>query len=41
MDLEVLRDFLVESKELLQKAQEDTPRLETEPGVFLNARGVY
>lgn len=32
MDLEVLREFLVESKELLQKAQEDTLRLETEPG---------
>lgn len=32
MDLEVLQDFLVESKELLQKAQSDTLLLETEPG---------
>jgi len=32
MDLEILHDYLVESKELLQKAQEDTLRLESEPG---------
>ncbi|MGB9148097.1 MAG: Hpt domain-containing protein [Acidobacteriaceae bacterium] len=32
MDLEILRDYLVESKELLQGAQEDTLRLETDPG---------
>jgi two-component system chemotaxis sensor kinase CheA len=32
MDLEILQDYLVESKELLQAAQEDTLRLETEPG---------
>ncbi|HUB28860.1 MAG TPA: chemotaxis protein CheA [Terracidiphilus sp.] len=31
MDLEILHDYLVESKELLQKAQEDTLRLESEP----------
>jgi two-component system chemotaxis sensor kinase CheA len=32
MDLEILQDYLVESKELLQAAQEDALRLETEPG---------
>lgn len=32
MDLEILHDYLVESQELLQKAQEDTLRLESEPG---------
>ena len=32
MDLEILQDYLVESRELLQKAQEDTLRLESEPG---------
>ena len=32
MDLEILQDYLVESKELLQKAQEETLRLEAEPG---------
>ena len=32
MDLEILHDYLVESKELLQGAQEATLRLETEPG---------
>ncbi len=32
MDLEILHDYLIESKELLQRAQEDTLRLETEPG---------
>ena len=32
MDLEILHDYLVESRELLQKAQEDTLRLESEPG---------
>jgi two-component system chemotaxis sensor kinase CheA len=31
MDLEILHDYLIESKELLQKAQEDTLRLESEP----------
>lgn len=32
VDLEILHDYLVESKELLQKAQEDTLRLEADPG---------
>lgn len=32
MDLEILQDYLIESRELLQKAQEDTLRLESEPG---------
>jgi two-component system, chemotaxis family, sensor kinase CheA len=32
MDLEILQDYLVESRELLQKAQEDTLRLESLPG---------
>jgi two-component system chemotaxis sensor kinase CheA len=32
MDLEILHDYLIESKELLQRAQEDALRLETEPG---------
>ncbi len=32
MDLEILHDYLIESNELLQQAQEDTLRLETEPG---------
>lgn len=32
MDLEILHDYLIESKELLQRAQEETLRLETEPG---------
>jgi chemotaxis protein histidine kinase CheA len=32
MDVEILQDYLVESKELLQKAQEDTLRLEADPG---------
>jgi len=32
MDLEILQDYLVESRELLQKAQEDALRLESEPG---------
>jgi two-component system, chemotaxis family, sensor kinase CheA len=31
MDLELLQDYLVESRELLQKAQEDTLRLESRP----------
>jgi two-component system chemotaxis sensor kinase CheA len=31
MDVEILRDYLVESRELLQKAQEDTLRLEAKP----------
>jgi two-component system chemotaxis sensor kinase CheA len=31
MDIEILRDYLVESRELLQKAQEDTLRLEAKP----------
>ncbi|MGA8741503.1 MAG: chemotaxis protein CheA [Terracidiphilus sp.] len=31
MDLEILHDYLVESKDLLQGAQEQTLRLETEP----------
>ncbi len=31
MDLEILQDYLIESKELLQKAQEDTLRLEEDP----------
>lgn len=31
MDLEILHDYLIESKELLEKAQEDTLRLEAEP----------
>ena len=32
MDLEILRDYLVESRELLQGAQEDVLRLEGNPG---------
>lgn len=32
MDLEILHDYLVESKELLQKAQEDVLCLEADPG---------
>lgn len=32
MDLEILSDYLIESKELLQGAQEQTLRLEAEPG---------
>jgi two-component system, chemotaxis family, sensor kinase CheA len=32
MDLEILQDYLIESKELLQKAQEETLRLEEDPG---------
>jgi two-component system, chemotaxis family, sensor kinase CheA len=32
MDVEILQDYLVESRELLQKAQEDTLRLESMPG---------
>lgn len=32
MDIEILQDYLVESRELLQKAQEDTLRLESEAG---------
>lgn len=32
MDLEILHDYLIESNELLQKAQEDALRLEVEPG---------
>ncbi|MFP5236742.1 MAG: chemotaxis protein CheA [Acidobacteriota bacterium] len=32
MDLEILQEYLAESRELLQKAQEDTLRLEVEPG---------
>jgi len=32
MDLEVLSDLLIESKELLQKAQGDSLLLETQPG---------
>lgn len=32
MDLEILQEYLTESRELLQKAQEDTLRLESEPG---------
>lgn len=31
MDLEILHDYLIESRELLQKAQEDTLRLESAP----------
>ncbi|HEY3704070.1 MAG TPA: Hpt domain-containing protein [Terracidiphilus sp.] len=31
MDLEILHDYLIESKELLEKAQEDALRLEEEP----------
>ena len=31
-DSEILHDYLIESKELLQRAQEDALRLETEPG---------
>ncbi len=32
MDKEILQDYLVEAQELLEKAQEDTLRLEAEPG---------
>lgn len=32
MELEFLQDYLIESRELLQKAQQDILRLETEPG---------
>ena len=32
MDLEILQDYLIESRELLQKAQEETLRLESQPG---------
>src|ERR1700760_2552111 len=32
MDVEFLQDYLTESKELVQKAQEDTLRLEADPG---------
>lgn len=32
MDLEILHDYLVESRELLQEAQEDALRLEADPG---------
>ncbi len=32
MELEFLQDYLVESRELLEKAQEDTLRLEEDPG---------
>lgn len=32
MDLEILGDYLVESRELLERAQEDTLRLEADPG---------
>lgn len=32
MDLEILHDYLIESKELLEKAQEDALRLEADPG---------
>ncbi len=32
MDLDILQDYLVESRELLQKAQEDILSLEAEPG---------
>lgn len=32
MDMEILQDYLVEAQELLEKAQEDTLRLEAEPG---------
>ena len=32
MDMEILQDFLVEARELLERAQEDTLRLEAEPG---------
>ncbi len=31
MDIEILQDYLVESRELLQKAQEDTLQLESDP----------
>ena len=32
MDMEILPDYLVEAREMLEKAQEDTLLLETEPG---------
>ncbi len=32
MDVEILQDYLVEARELLEKAQEDTLRLEGDPG---------
>ena len=32
MDLDILQDYLVESRELLQKAQQDVLRLEADPG---------
>ena len=32
MDLEILHEYLIESKELLQGAQEDTLGLEADPG---------
>ena len=32
MDLEFLQDYLIESKELIQRAQEETLRLEADPG---------
>ena len=32
MDMEILQDYLPEARELLEKAQEDTLRLESEPG---------
>ena len=32
MELEFLQDYLVESRELLQKAQEEILRLEADPG---------
>jgi two-component system chemotaxis sensor kinase CheA len=32
MDVEILQDYLVEAKELVQRAQEDTLRLEADPG---------
>ncbi len=32
MDLEILQDYLIEAKELVQRAQEDVLRLEADPG---------
>ena len=32
MDMEILQDYLPEARELLEKAQEDTLRLEADPG---------
>ena len=32
MDLEILQDYLTEARELLEAAQEETMRLEAEPG---------